>query len=123
MDYKWASPDRYELLKEFAKENRLHMTDAENFLWLHLMNHLKEAKFKRQFIIGDYIADFASIKHRLVIEVDGAYHSEPIQIENDEIRTSWLNKMGWKVVRFSNEEVFCDIQSVLHIIENNIELK
>ena len=123
MDYKWASPDRYELLKEFAKENRLHMTDAENFLWLHLMIHLKETKFKRQFIIGDYIADFASIKHRLVIEVDGAYHSEPIQIENDKIRTSWLNKMGWKVVRFSNEEVFCDIQSVLHIIENNIELK
>jgi len=120
MEYKWAAPDRYGLLKEFAKQNKEHMTYAENFLWIHLLGSSLGVKFRRQFIIGDYIADFACLPKRFVIEVDGGYHSEPIQIEDDEMRTMWLNRMGWKVIRFSNDEVLHDITSVLNIIKDNI---
>ena len=116
----WSSPDRYGILKEFAKENRKNMTLAENYLWRQMMGNFKEAKFKRQFIIGDYIADFASIKLNLIIEVDGGYHSEPIQIEDDAVRTAWLNKMGWTVIRFTNEEVLYDIDNVLKAIQSQI---
>lgn len=96
------------------------MTLAENYLWRQLMGNFKEAKFKRQYIIGDYIADFASIKLNLILEVDGGYHSEPIQIEDDAVRTEWLNKMGWKVIRFTNEEVLNNINKVLECIQSQI---
>ncbi len=120
MEYKWAAVDRYSLLKDFARENRLHMTDAENYLWVHLMKKNTGEKFKRQYIIGDYIADFACISKHLIIEVDGGYHSEPLQIEDDVVRTAWLEKMGWKVIRFTNEEVLADINTVLNIIREHI---
>ena len=118
MSYKTASPDRYELLKAFARENRKNATLAENVLWEYLRNGELGEKFLRQHIIGDYIVDFVSRHDGLVIEVDGGYHSEPRQQEEDKLREEVLEQMGYNVIRFTNEEVLCDIENVLNQIEN-----
>ena len=103
--YKTSAPDRYELLKKFAQENRKKMTYAETVLWENLRGMNIGAKFRRQHIIGDFIVDFACLEKHLVIEVDGGYHAEPRQQTDDQLRTEWLNKMGYRVLRFSNEQV------------------
>lgn len=118
MSYKTASPDRYELLKAFARESRKNATLAENVLWEYLRNGELGEKFLRQHIIGDYIVDFVSRHDGLVIEVDGGYHSEPRQQEDDKKREEYLEQMGYHVIRFTNEEVLYDIENVLNQIEN-----
>jgi len=57
-DYKYASPDRYELLRESAHKNRHNPTDAEYVLWQQIKGKAFGVKFRRQYIVGDYIADF-----------------------------------------------------------------
>ena len=96
-----ASPDRYAILKEFARHNRQYATEAERLLWDHLRGMDKSLRLKRQHVIGDYIVDFVSLEKSLVIEVDGGYHSERSQQEDDKLRTSDLESMGFAVIRFS----------------------
>ncbi|MBQ6189423.1 MAG: endonuclease domain-containing protein [Bacteroidaceae bacterium] len=116
MSYKTASPDRYALLKDFARENRKNATLAEDVLWKHLRKNDFGIKFLRQHVIGDYIVDFVSLEQGLVIEVDGGYHSEPRQQEDDQQREQDLQRMGYHVMRFRNEEVLFDIDNVLEKI-------
>ena len=116
--YKTASPDRYAMLRAYARENRTEATDAEEYLWEHLRNGALGVDFLRQHIIADYIVDFASRHGGLIIEVDGGYHAERQQIEDDAIRESHLMQMGFHVLRFTNEEVLYDIENVLQQIEN-----
>ena len=111
--YMTASPDRYELLKQFAKENRQNMNVAERYLWDHLRDYQHTYHFRRQHIIGDYIVDFVSLEYKLVIEVDGGYHAERQQMEDDARRTENLNHLGFDVVRFTNEEVLFDTGKTL----------
>ncbi len=118
MSYKTASPDRYGLLKAFARENRKNATLAETVLWEYLRDGELGEKFLRQHVIGDYIVDFVSRHGGLVIELDGGYHSEPRQQEDDKIREEYLEQMGYHVIRFTNEEVLYDIENVLNQIEN-----
>ena len=115
--YNYASPDRYRMLKEFAKKNRQFQTDAESLIWKHIRNSNLGVKFNRQYIIGDYIVDFVCLEKRLIIEIDGGYHSEYEQIQKDEQRTENLEAMGFKVVRYTNEELFTDIDVVLNNIQ------
>ena len=75
----------------------------------------------RQHIIGDYIVDFVCEDDGLIIEVDGGYHSEPSQIQSDELRTQFLQSMGFRVIRFSNEEILFNIDSVIEKIELELE--
>ena len=103
--YETTSIDRYDLLKEYAKENRQHMTAAEKTLWNLLRRTFYGFKFRRQHPINDFIADFICLEAKLIIEVDGAYHCEAQQQMNDQIRTDILSDMGYKVIRFTNEEV------------------
>ena len=117
MDYRSASPDRYALLKEFAKENRKNATLAENVLWDCLRKNALAIKFLRQHIIGDYIVDFVSLHDGLVIEVDGGYHSEPTQKTDDEVREEVLEQMGYHIIRFTNEEVLNNTEHVIEQIE------
>ena len=105
MAYKTASPDRYGLLKAFARENRKNATVAEEVLWECLRKNTFGVKFLRQHIIGDYIVDFVSRTDGLVIEVDGGYHSEPRQTADDELREKDLENIGYHVIRFTNEDV------------------
>ena len=119
-NYNTASPDRYLLLKDFAHINKQFPTDAERLLWEHLRAKQLSVKFNRQHIIGDYIVDFVCIEKRVVIEVDGGYHSEYEQIEKDKFRTQRLRDLGFHVIRFKNEDVLEDISNVLNIITNNL---
>ncbi len=117
MGYKTAAPDRYGILKVYARENRRNATLAENVLWNELRNNSMGVDFLRQHIIGDYIVDFVSREEGLVIEVDGGYHSEPRQQEDDKIREEALEKMGYHIIRFTNEEVLNEIEYVTNQIE------
>ena len=121
--YRTASTDRYGLLKAFARENRQHPTEAESLLWNHLRQNDWGLRFKRQHIIGDYIADFVCLEQSLVIEVDGSYHSEAEQVEHDEMRSIVLQRMGFRVMRFTNKEVFGALDEVLNRIQKELNIK
>lgn len=118
MAYKTSYPDRYGLLKEYARENRRNQTLAETFLWNNIKDEVLGVKFLRQHIIGDYIVDFLARSEGLIIEVDGAYHAERQQKEDDALRTDILERMGYSVMRFTNEQVLYDIDSVIQQIED-----
>lgn len=109
------------MLKMFCKENRRFMTDAESILWNHLRGGALGCRFRRQHIVNNFIADFISIRHKLIIEIDGLYHSLPEQMIADAERTSILEGLGYKVIRFSNNEIIGDIQQVLTRIKQEME--
>ena len=119
-DYQTADPLLYPLLKRYAQHNRNHPTPAEELLWNYLGSDGLGVTFKRQHIIGEYIADFVCLSRKLIIELDGGYHQLPMQATNDIQRTQWLESKGYKVVRFSNEELFDNLNNVLEIIKENI---
>ena len=116
-DYQTADPMLYSLLKDLAKKNREHPTPAEAALWKFLKNNALGCTFKRQHIVGAYIADFICIQARLIIEIDGGYHQLPEQQISDLERQQWLESQGFKVIRFTNEEVMADIERVIDTIE------
>lgn len=118
--YETAAPDRYELLKEFARKNRKEMTASESTLWNVLRHEIQGYKFRRQHAIGDYIADFVCMSEKLVIEVDGGYHEQPLQQKNDQARTEFLESKGYKVIRFRNEEVDFNVKEVIVKIKETL---
>jgi 5-methyltetrahydrofolate--homocysteine methyltransferase len=118
-----ADPILYERLKSFAEEMRSNPTEAENILWTQLRTkQLEGYKFRRQHIIGQYIADFYCHSHHLIIEIDGLIHQLPDVKENDEYRTNWLEEHGYHVIRFTNNEIKVDIDNVLLKIKQKLEL-
>ena len=118
--YETACPDRYCLLKSFSKELRTEQTKAEDKLWIHLRRKGLGVTFRRQHPILDYIADFICLPKRLIIEVDGGYHNKADQQLNDANRTIRLEGIGYKVIRFTNEQVLSDVQSVLKTIKEQL---
>lgn len=119
-DYQTADPLLYPLLKEYARRNRNNPTPAEELLWNYISSNGLGKTFKRQHIIGDYIADFVCLSNRLLIELDGGYHQLPQQQRNDAARTEWLEKKGFTVIRFSNDEVLKNIEYVLKVIKEKL---
>ncbi len=116
-----ANPYNYELLKKFAFEMRNKPTDAEQMLWNVLSNKgIDGYKFRRQHIIGNYIADFICLKQNLIIEVDGSIHQLPENIVSDAERTKWLLSEGYRVVRFTNNEVLFELEKVMTKISANL---
>ncbi len=111
--FKTASPVDYDLLKKHADEHRDNPTEAESALWELLRGKSIGEKFRRQHIIGEYIVDFVCLKHQLVIEVDGGYHLTPEQQEQDRLRTEELQKLGYREIRFTNEEVLFAPEAVV----------
>ena len=103
------------LLLERAKEMRANPTQAEAVLWEQLRNKNLEAKFRQQHLIGDYIVDFVCLDKKLIVEVDGKIHEN--QLDEDAKRTEILENDDYKVIRFSNEEVLGNIDSVLKTIQ------
>ena len=98
-----------------ARELRKQSTDAERLLWSKLRNRsLMGLKFRRQFPIGKYIVDFVCRERSLIIEIDGGHHQE--QRQADSTRAAWLNARGFRVVRYWNNEVLADVDSVLESI-------
>jgi PncC family amidohydrolase len=117
-----ADPLTYGLLKEFAATHRNKPTEAENVLW-NIVRSKKMAgfKFRRQHIIANYIADFACLSEQLIIEVDGLFHQLPENKISDEERTKDLNKLGFEVIRFSNEQVLFNTDNVVNEIVHRIK--
>ncbi len=98
-----------------AKTLRTNQTEAEQRLWYHLRAHrFMGYKFKRQKPIGRYIVDFVCLEHRLIIELDGGQHSE--QVVYDQQRDAWLRRQGYTLLRFWNNDVMQQLESVLEQI-------
>jgi very-short-patch-repair endonuclease len=101
--------------RQFARKLRKEQTDAERRLWWQLRNRQLEGwKFRRQYPIGDYIADFVCIDAKLIVELDGGQHSE--QRQYDENRTRDLEKAGFVVLRFWNNDVLTNSEGVIEEI-------
>ena len=87
-------------------------------LWLQLKNSQLGFKFRRQHGIGRYIADFYCVAKKLVIELDGSQHYEPVEMEYDKQRTEFFREQGCEVVRFSNAEINTNLEGVLIKIQD-----
>ena len=111
----------YRLIEE-AKRMRKEPTEAEAALWELLRDKKLGDKFRRQHLIDDFIVDFVCLSKNLVIEVDGGYHNDLTQKEYDEQRTLFLNEKGFKVIRFTNEEVLGNTEAVLKEIKEELVL-
>lgn len=125
--YSYHTADRavYNILKEFAKRQKENPTIAESFLWKNLRDkQLGGYKFRRQHIIGSYIADFVCIPAKLIIEVDGLIHQVPGNQISDAARTVELNNLGFDVMRFTNEEITGNIEkakeAILHRLKQRL---
>lgn len=102
-------------LLDNAKSLRRTMTDAEQKLWYHLRAHrFMGRKFKRQKPLGHYVVDFVCLEEKLVIELDGGQHAE--NVEYDKERDAWLHSEGYKVLRFWNNQLMNETDSVLEQI-------
>ncbi|MDB5328426.1 MAG: uncharacterized protein JWM57_3995 [Phycisphaerales bacterium] len=92
-------------------------SDAERKLWYELRDRrLDGLKFRRQFPIGNYIADFASEACKLIVEVDGKQHDDDDAVAYDEERTKALEALGWRVIRFYAGDVVRNVKDVCSCI-------
>jgi methionyl-tRNA synthetase len=108
---------QYSLLKEFVKKHRSQPTEAERIMWELLRGKKLEGyKFRRQHIIGTFIADFICLSKNLIIEVDGLIHQLPENKVNDAERTKWLNEKEYEVIRFTNNEILSNSKEALDTI-------
>ena len=107
-------PDFSEL-KSRARRLRRQQTDAESKLWARLRaRQLCGAKFRRQHAIGPFIADFCTVERGLVIELDGGQHAT--QAQADQRRSAYLERSGYRVLRFWDNEVLMNMEAVLERI-------
>lgn len=90
-------------------------TDAERRLWLRLRGkQVGEARFRRQHPIGPYVVDFCCLERRLVVEVDGGQHAQ--RAAADAARTRWLERAGYRVIRFWNNDALKHTDAVVQAI-------
>src|SRR5579859_2968298 len=106
--------------RDIARVLRRNATEAERIMWRLLRDRrLGGVKFRRQVPIGPFIADFASIEDRLVVELDGGQHADS---KTDVRRDRFLKGDGWRVVRFWNNEVMTNREGVLEAIQGALAL-
>jgi very-short-patch-repair endonuclease len=104
-------------LNKFARDLRNNMTDAEWRLWNRIKKRqVKNQHFLRQKIIGNYIVDFYCHKAKLIIELDGGQHYSKLGMKKDKLRDKFLNNLGIRVLRFSDRDVFENLDGVLQRI-------
>jgi very-short-patch-repair endonuclease len=100
-----------------ARRLRRSMTQAECALWVELRRlPLKGTHFRRQASFGPFIADFLCHRARLIVEVDGGRHANPGVASNDAERQAWIESRGYRVLRFSNEQVLGDVRGVVRAV-------
>ena len=115
---------QYSNLKDKRKKLRNNPTQAEAFLWGYINNtQLEGRKFRRQSSIKNYIVDFYCPEEKLVIELDGDFHFDEKAIKDDEKRSKKLEAEGLKVIRFENQEVLLNLNSVLSEIKRHFKSK
>ena len=105
-----------------AKGLRRKETEPEQILWSLLRNkQLNGVKFRRQQPLGDFIVDFVSLEKKLVIETDGGQHNAEPMLEQDELRTKWLESQGFRVMRFWNNDVMSNTDGVITRIKEALD--
>ena len=103
-----------------ARALRNNLTDAERRLWQKLKRRqIATVKFRRQQPIGAFIVDFVCFERRVIVEVEGGQHSEPVPY--DEQRTRWLTAQGYLVLRFWNNDVLANTEAVAQTILDAVE--
>jgi len=104
-----------EVLLARAKAMRGNPTPTEAAMW-HILRakQFEQVKFARQVVIAPYIADFAARSRKLIIEIDGDTHA--LCEAKDAQRTAWLEKRGYRVIRFTNFEVGSNLEGVAYAI-------
>ncbi len=107
------------VIRQRARKLRAEMTPQERQLWARLreLNRMLGLNFRRQAPVGPFIADFADLGRRLVIEVDGGQHGG----ERDQRRDDWLQTQGFRVLRFWNPEVSGNIEGVMQQVLDAME--
>jgi very-short-patch-repair endonuclease len=101
--------------KDFARKLRKSETDAERKIWQQLRNrNLNGTKFRRQHPVGPYVVDFICINGKLIIELDGSLHQQ--QLTYDAQRTKFLEQAGYRVMRFWDNDVLLNTESVMQAI-------
>lgn len=109
------------ILKDRRRELRENATEAEDILWPLLQALRQEGVIiRRQHSVGPYITDFCCPSKKLIIEIDGGVHDEEFQKEYDEERTKYLNVRGYRVVRFSNEDVITNAEKIVDTIKRSL---
>ncbi|NQT65180.1 MAG: endonuclease domain-containing protein [FCB group bacterium] len=110
-------------LQEKARDNRKNMNRPEAKLWYEVLCNRKfhGHRFLRQKPILDYIVDFYCSELKLGIEIDGESHDD--QIEYDNIRSSALNNIGIKLIRFSNTDIMCNLEGVYLDLEKKVKAR
>jgi very-short-patch-repair endonuclease len=99
-------------IRNFSRSLRKNPTDAEKKLWAHLRRkQISGRRFRRQHPLGRYIVDFVCLEAKLIVEIDGGQHAE--SVHDDTQRTQWLQRQGFRVARFWNNEVLGETESVL----------
>jgi very-short-patch-repair endonuclease len=97
-----------------ARDLRKRQTPAEKALWKILRDRrLRDLKFRRQFPIGPFVADFCCWEIRLVVELDGEIHAEAQQAARDRERDACIRGLGFVILRFPNDRVFGDAAGVI----------
>ena len=115
------SQDNWKHLSVFAKQNRRNATPAEDKLWQEVRNRkIQGYKFRRQHPINGFIPDFVCLERKLIVEIDGEYHSEDEQKKYDDQRTKWLVSNNYRLIRFTNMQVLETISMVLEEIGKNL---
>lgn len=113
-----VSPARGRGAVQRARDLRANMTDAERKLWEALRRkNINGLRFRKQYPLGPYFADFVCLPARLVVEVDGGQHGDDEQMEHDLRRTAWLKSENFSVLRFWNLDVLKNIDGVVDAIE------
>lgn len=119
-EYKNCQYSQFSLIK--AKELRKNSTDVEKIMWEILRaKKFLGLKFKRQQPIGKYVVDFVCFDKKLIIELDGGQHNENENIINDNVRTKYLESLGYKVIRFWNNEITENIDGVVENIISSLD--
>jgi len=104
-------------LYQYGRELRQELTQAEKLLWTELRNKkLNGLKFRRQHPIDKFVLDFYCHERKLAIELDGSIHDVKVNKDYDEARTAMLGELGIYTLRFRNNEVINNIESVLQKI-------
>lgn len=112
--------ERKNELTQNARNLRKSMTKEEAKLWYQFLCRYVP-RFHRQYVIGNYIADFYCHKAKLVVELDGSQHCTPEEIAYDEKRTIYLQSQGLRVLRFSNLDVLWQFKEVCEVIDRNVK--
>jgi very-short-patch-repair endonuclease len=123
---KWKA-QRKEKAKEQARKRaqqlRENMTETETLLWNKIRHWPKPYRPKAQQPIGYRIADFAFLQQHVVVEVDGPYHLDPNQRVEDQKRTWYLKRCGFEVIRFTDQQIYEQIDDVVSAIQDRIGMK